>query len=187
MKAWSLVALILGSSAVFAAIERQNIPRSPLKQFRTDGLFEGGSEVRANLEDLRLASHEGFERWVIDFSDEKKRTLDKVAPHFQIRYVPGEAINGGDGKIVMERPAKFIFTFRSIQHCFITREKLTRLVKKSQWVQEIVMYPPIEKGDTAMEFVLKENVAFSPHQPIEREGRVVIDLKPAPETAGQNR
>jgi hypothetical protein len=187
MKVWLLAIGIFGSFASWAAIERQSIPRAPLKQFKTDGLFEGGSDsARANLEDLRIASHDGYERWVIDFSDEKKRTIDKVAPRFQIRYVPGDEVRGADGRPILQKPAKFIFTFRAIQHNFITREKLSHLVKKSQWVEEIVMYPPIEKGDTAIEFVLKQNVAFSPHQPVEREGRLVLDLKAAPDSPARD-
>jgi len=88
---------------------------------------------------------------------------------------------GPDGVPVLSKPAKFIFVFRSIQNNYLTHDKLAQLVKKSNWVQEIVVYPPIEKGDTAVEFVLKENVAFSPYQPVEREGRLVLDLKPVAE------
>ena len=31
----------------------------------------------------------------------------------------------------------------------------------------------------AMAFVLKDDVLFEPHQPIEREGRLVLDMRPA--------
>ena len=175
----TLVLLVTSAFTVYAfgALERQAVPRNDTKKFRTEGLFEGGSEVKANLEDLRIADHNGYERWVVDFSDVAKRSLDKVAPKFQLRYVPGETVNGADGAMVMRQSAKFILSFRAIQRNFIARDKLAALVKKSRWVQQIIVYPPIEKGDTAIEFVLKENVAFSPYQPMEREGRLVIDLK----------
>lgn len=178
MKRTVLFALVLAiTSSSFGAVERLVMPRAPLKKFRTEGLFEGGDQVKANLEDLRIAEHDGYERWVLDFSDATKRTLDKVAPKYQLRYVPGETVSGADGAAILRQNAKFILSFRSIQKNFISRDKLAALVKKSRWVQEIVVYPPIEKGDTAIEFVLKENVAFSPHQPTEREGRLVLDLK----------
>ncbi len=46
-------------------------------------------------------------------------------------------------------------------------------------MKEIVLYPPVERGDMAMELVLRDDVRFDPFQPLEREGRLVLDLRPA--------
>ena len=173
------------SLSAAAALEPHSIPRASSQNFRAEGLFEGGSSSRANLESLRLASHarEGFERWVIDFSDEQTRRVGLVAPRFQLRYVHGEKLRLGDGREIERRPAKFIFVFRSIDHCFLAQETAAKLARKSQFVKNIILYPPIEKGDMAMEFILKDNVLFEPHQPVEKEGRLVLDMKSAPKVA----
>ena len=171
-----LLATLAFSFPAFAALQPNAIPRESTKRFRSSGLYEGGSESRANIESLRVALHPGFERWVIDFSDEVKR-LGAVAPRFQLRYVKAEKIPLPDGTEFVRKPARFVFVFRSILKNSLTTARLRGLAKKSRYVKEIILYPPIEKGDTAMEFILNDNVLFEPHQPVEREGRLVLDLK----------
>ena len=161
-----------------AGLTPHAIPRNLAKQFSTDGLFEGGSDAAANIESMRLAQHgkQGFERWVIDFSDGAK-SVGLVAPRFQLRYERAEKIPLPEGGDLVRKPARFIFVFRQIQKNLVNAERIQELLKKSRHVKDIILYPPIEKGDMAMEFVLKDNVAFTPHQPLEREGRLVLDLK----------
>jgi hypothetical protein len=175
MTKFLLVSAFLSLPAV-AALQPLSIPRSS-SVFRADGLFEGGSHQKANLEKLRLAFHPGFERWVIDFSDVQTRTFDGVAPRFQLRYVHAQKYQANDGTEVTRRPAKFIFVFRSIFRNFFNREKARQLAHKSRFVKDIVLYPPIEEGDMAMEFILKDDVLFAPMQPTDHEGRLVLDLK----------
>lgn len=173
----NLLALAYTFSA-FAGIEASSIPRKPLAAFRAEGLFEGGSEAKANLEALRFFEHksQGYERWVVDFSDLKK-TVGAVAPRFQIQYLKSERGIGPEGTEVLRKPAKFIFIFRSIARNELSEPKLQALAKKSQHVEKILLYPPIEGGDMAMEFILKEDVEFQPHQPLEKEGRLVLDIR----------
>ena len=160
-----------------------SIPRTPQQSFKSEGLFEGGENKKANLEGLRLAGHpkEGFERWVIDFSDEKKE-IGKIAPKFQLRYVKAEKIPLPTGGEIIRRPARFIFVFRQVQKNSIQQKQVKKLLKHSHYVKDIVLYPPIEDGDTAIEFVLKDNVLFEPFQPLQKEGRLVLDLKASKET-----
>ncbi len=153
------------------------IPRTANQDFRTEGLFEGGSPISANLEALRISEEGGVERWVVDFSDNAKRELGKVAPKFQVRYISGNKIIGSSGELIMAQPAKFILTFRAIRKNFLNRAALQDLVKRSKLVKDIIIYPPIEDGDTAIELILHDNVAFEPHQPIQKEGRLVLDMK----------
>lgn len=158
------------------------VTRVPSKNYRTEGLFEGGRAVPANIESIRVSGHPEFERWVVDFSDALGRTLGKVAPQFQVRYVRGEKLIGPLGENVFARPAKFILTFRQVKQNYLDVAQLKRLVKKSRYVQDITIYPPIEDGDTAIELTLKDNVAFEAHQPVQKEGRLVLDLQAAPAT-----
>jgi len=173
MKALLLLCL---SVPLFAAQLPNTIPRVPAKQFTNDALFEGGKEVAANLEGLRFAGHAGFERWVVDFSDNTQKP-GTIAPRFQIRYEKAETLPLPEGGDLVRKPARFIFVFRQIQKNLLSEDLVQRLARKSRFVKEILLYPPIEKGDMAMEFVLKDNVRYSPHQPLEREGRLVLDLK----------
>ena len=84
------------------------------------------------------------------------------------------------------KPAKFLFLFRSIEKNRLNPKKLQKLAKKSRFVKKIILYPPIEEGDMAMEFILKEDVLFEPHQPLEKEGRLVLDVKETSGSASQS-
>lgn len=175
---WGIITLFLISVSSEAALVPNAMPRQPGKDFTRDGLFEGGVDQGANLEDVRFAKHSPnpFERWVIDFSD-AQRNVGAQAPKYQLRYETSEKLSLPDGTDQLKRPARFLFIFRSIQANHVTVEKLKNLVKKSAFVKDIVLYPPIERGDMAMEFILSQDVKFTPHQPSMKEGRVVLDLK----------
>jgi len=173
-----LFLLCLAAQAVASPVPH-SMPRAPARSYSTDALFEGGKEVAANLEGVRLAGHPGYERWVIDFSDHAK-SVGAIAPRFQVRYEKAETLPLPEGGELLRKPARFVFIFRQIQKNLLKEDTVQNLVKKSRFVKEILLYPPIEKGDMAMEFVLKDNVRFTPHQPTEREGRLVLDLKKAP-------
>lgn len=155
----------------FAMVESLPIPRVQ-STFRTEGIFDGGSQSKANLEAIRLGMHhkEGYERWVIDFSDATTRKPGIVAPQFQIRLLSA---------IPQTNEPRLVLALGSIASSFIKPTQTMNLLKKSGLVKDITIYPPIEGGDLSIEFVLKPGVRFSPHQPIEKEGRLVIDLKPA--------
>lgn len=178
-----LLVLFLGFSVLLpAALDPRPIPRTSIKHFLNEGIFEGGSNLPANLETIRFSNHakEGFERWVFDFSDEATRTVGKTAPHFQVRYEKGSRVEGSNGADISLAPPKFIFAFQGIKRNFVKKDALKRIPAKSRFVKEIVLYPSIENNDTAIEFILKDNVLFEPHQPKEKEGRLVLDLKNAP-------
>ncbi len=155
------------------------IPRAPSKEFLAGGLFEGGKMVPSNIEALRFSAHpkEGFERWVLDFSEPKSLRIGEVAPRFQLRYVKADKINEDGAQEMVLEPPRFIFMLRKIEKNFLKPEKLKRLVAKSRFVQNVVLYPPVEEGDTAIEFILKDNVLFQAHQPAHNEGRIVLDIK----------
>lgn len=178
------LALILSviSTLAWGANFPRTIARTPSENFVKEGFFEGGRNKRAVLESLRVADHpdSGFERWVIDFSDPVTKKLGTIAPAFQLQFFAAEKFLGNDGTTQVKKPAKFLFLFRSIARNRLEEQALKRLARKSRFVKDILLYPPIEEGDLAMEFVLKDNVLFEPHQPVEREGRLVLDLRPAP-------
>ena len=157
------------------------IPRTPLQNFVGDGVFNGGGTAQmVNLHRIRWSPHKGYERWVFDFSDEPNHAIGKIAPEFQVRYVKAEKVPVPGGEDILIDPPKFVFLFRGIHQNHLKKARLQRMVRKSRYVKEIVLYPPIEGGDTAVEFLLKDSVVFEPHQPLEREGRLVLDLKNAP-------
>jgi len=185
MRLLALIGLI-SLTSINAHAGTPAIARSSSGNFVTEGAFEGGKEgTRANLESIRVADHpkEGFERWVIDFSDATTRTKGKTAPRFQVRYQKADRIKLAHGGSYVRKPAKFLVFFRSINKNNLTQQKVRSLVPQSLYVKDIVLYPPIEKGDMALEFVLRDDVKFEAHQPIEREGRLVLDLKNADEDA----
>jgi hypothetical protein len=168
------------TATAFAATQVVPIPRTASHAWRTEGLFAGGSSPAANIEGLHLSDNKGAERWVLDFSDNLKREVGKVAPKFQLRYIPGNKVIGSSGELILVRPAKFVLTLQGIKKNFLNRVALQDLVKRSKFVKDIVVYPPIENGDTAIELILGDNVDFVPHQPAQREGRLVLDLKERP-------
>lgn len=177
--------LFLGTTAAIAAIAAphnttRTIARTSNENFLKEGFFEGGRNKRAVLESLRLADRPeaGFERWVIDFSDPVTKKVGSFAPLFQLQYFPAEKFIGNDGSTQTKKAAKFLFLFRSITRNKVDEATVKKLAKKSRFVKDILLYPPIEEGDLAMEFVLKDNVLFEPHQPVEKEGRLVLDLRP---------
>lgn len=154
-----------------ASSSMQGIPRVTTNHFVREGLYEGGEPVKATVEALRFAPHSGgIERWVVDFADANGKEIGKVAPRFRLRYEPEAA-----GK----KP-RFVFNFRSIQAVHMTREQLASLTRKSRFVKEVVLYPPVEEGDVSLELVLRSGVRFETHQPLEKAGRLVLDLMTSP-------
>ena len=165
----TLILSLLASSLAHALIMPSPIARRSVSQFITEGIFQGGTADHADLQAVRFGAHkqEGFERWVIDFSADKQ--MGKAAPPFQVRYLKK------DRSDVHE--AKFVFLFRSIQRSFLNEIKLKKLAQKSHWVKEIIVYPQIEGGDMAMEWILAKNVRFEAFEPIDNPGRIVVDIK----------
>jgi hypothetical protein len=172
---------LLTSALLRAAVPSLPIPRSPIQNFVSEGIFKGGGTSQmVNVERIRWSPHKGYERWVIDFSDEPGHRIGTVAPEFQLRYVKAEKVPVPNGEDILLDSPKFVFLLRGIHENHLKKPALQKLVRKSQYVKEIILYPPIEGGDIAVEFLLKDSVLFEPHQPTERVGRLVIDMKNAP-------
>ena len=155
------------------------IPRSPTPLYRSDVFFEGGSGAAAKIDGLRMALHGGYERWVIDFADENGGKKLGVAPTFQVRFLPAQKIETDTGERVLSRPAKLIVSIHKVKQNSLTKERLLQLVRRSAHIQNITIYPPIEDGDTAMEFTFSSDSPVNIHQPLEKEGRLVIDIAQA--------
>lgn len=168
----------LAFQAVGAVVPPLSIPRDASQRYLSDGLFEGGKPVRANLEGLRFSKHQshGFERWVFDFSDATTRTLGSVAPQFQIRYVKAEKLEMPEGGYTTVQPARIVINLKGVSKNQLSKPLLEKLAKKSDLVKEVISYPPIEDGDIAIEMILKDSYPFFTHQPIKNEGRLVVDL-----------
>lgn len=156
-----LVALTF-SVATLGAVGILPIPRASTKEFVAEGLFAGGERIAANLKEVRVGSHAGpgYERWVFDFGN--------LLPQFQVQYVH----SGND------TAPRFILRFQRLGQNNLNEARAKRLASKSQFVKSVRLYPPIENGDTAMELILKNDVLFAAHQPADRAGRLVLDLRP---------
>jgi hypothetical protein len=174
-----VLAAVFVTAFGYAALDTRPIPRTAGPNFLKEGLFEGGKDARARLQNLRYYDHseQGFERWVFDFADSAGQQVNAVAPRFQMVYQEAEKMQLPNGKMFVKRPAKVRFIFRAISKNGLTPEKVQALADKSAIVDEIHLYPPIEQGDMALEFVLRDDALFQPHQPLEKEGRLVLDLK----------
>ncbi|MCB0403366.1 MAG: hypothetical protein KDD51_01175 [Bdellovibrionales bacterium] len=162
---------------VLAAI--QPISREVHKHFVDEGIFEGGSLAAANLANVRLGKHDGFERWVVDFEDPRTHILGQTAPRFSLRYAREQVGMAPTGEENLLLPARLLLSLRRIEATTVTQERLDKLAKKSKLVKAIVLHPPIESGDRVLEFVLNGPARFEAHQPSSREGRLVLDLKPS--------
>ena len=162
-----------------AAVSPLPISRQSAQIFTAEGLFQGGSAGKASLEAIRFSPHsKSRERWVIDFSDPTTQKVGTHAPLFQLRYVKGNSVGVPSQEVILS-PAKFVLNLRAISQNKVEPKKVARLIRKSDLVQDIVFYPAIEEGDMALEIILKKNVLFEAHQPVQNEGRLVLDLKPA--------
>jgi len=172
--------LALLASSVFASISPRPIPRTASQIFVQSGLFEGGTPIAAHLEGFRFSRNPktGIERWVLDFSDAKTRSRQFMAPEFQVRLLAAEKVRVADGKEVFLSPSRIVISLSSIKANHLDESRLQKLIRKSKLVRAIRLYPPIEDGDRAIEILLKKDALFEPHQPLQKEGRLVLDLKP---------
>lgn len=168
------------ASTAFAAIAPRPVPRTASKIFVESGVFEGGTPIAAHIQGLRFSRNAktGVERWVLDFSDAKTKNYQLMAPEFQVKLLPSEKVKVADGKEVLLTPPRIIVYLDSIKTSQLDEYRLQKLIKRSKLVRTIRVYPPIEDGDRAIEFVLKKEALLEPHQPLQKEGRLVLDLKP---------
>lgn len=169
--------LFLLALSCLGAAEPQWIPRIASGKFVDRGFFEGGQDAPATLAALRVARHDASERWVFDFGEPGSKQVGKAAPKFRLEYFPQDAFVDDTGKLVVRKPARFLFLFRALKKNKLVPKDLTELAAKSRFVSDVVSYPPIEGGDTALELLLRRDVVFEAFQPGEREGRLVVDLK----------
>lgn len=163
-KIFSWLGLTL-ASALFAA----PIPREAPQRFVTEGFFQGGDPTPANLEAIRVARHATFERWVLDFSDINKRGVGKTAPELQVNFIPAKDDEDGPRLRVL---------LRRIHKNFVPLETRRRLAKQSGIVQDVIIYPSIEDGDSALELLFKPGLVarFKTHRPLAPSGKLVIDI-----------
>ena len=174
------VILTLLVSTLMAAVPARPVPRTSSKLFVDSGTFEGGSPLAANIEAIRFSRNpkDQTERWVIDFSDARSRTLQQIAPDFQVRIAPSDKVVLGEGKEFELNPPRILISLSSIKANYVDPTVLNRMLKKSHLVKNIRFYPPIEDGDRAIEITFKKSILLEPHQPLQKEGRLVLDLKP---------
>jgi hypothetical protein len=171
-------ALAFLPSFSWSAVRSLPIPRLANHDFRSEGLFEGGTSTPANIEKLTRSEAGHAERWTFDFSETgASMASGKAVPKFQLKYLPGNPIFSAQGEATPSKPPRLILTLRGIQKNLLKRSDLLKQVKQSKYVKEIIVYPPIEEGDTALEIQLKDNVQFAPHQPAKKAGQLVLDLK----------
>jgi hypothetical protein len=182
-KRW-VIAIVLGiSMPAAAALSPTAIPKDSQGRFWKEGIFNGGTEDRAVFSGIRLGRHskQGVERWVLDFSDPQKMGSHQKSPKFQIDYqvtsFDSKAEKSDLGLSSNDKAYRIVVHLRGITRNLVESEKLKSLIEKSLFVQDIILYPPIEKGDMAMELILKSHAELSPHQPSDSPGRLVLDLR----------
>lgn len=156
------------------------VPRTASKIFISSGVFEGGGLDLVNLERIRFWKdpQSGVERWVIDFSSLAERKLQEKAPYFKISVIPPNKLFLPHQKEEELSPARIVIQLSGVQNNFTRAKRIKTFLKKSNLVRSLRIYPPLENGHRLMEWVLNDSVVVEPHQPISKEGRIVLDLKP---------
>ena len=170
--------LLVVSLNSFAATPALEIPRRATKDFVGEAILKGGEKQLANLEAIRVAGHPTFERWVFDFSDASTRTVGKLAPEFRLHFQPSEVSN--NLAETHTKQGKFQIVFRKVQKNFITLDMAKKIAAKSQYIDNVLLYPLLDDGDCGIELILKSGVAvqFQAHQPQSPAGKLVVDIKP---------
>ncbi len=171
-----LSTVLLSTSFVCAlgAVKLDPVPRSATGDYRTEGLFQAGTPGPKNIDALYNRDFGSAERWVIDFSEPGKPKSFSNIPELQVQYEGEEKVLSDSGELIVAREPKVILKFRSIRKNALDRDRFASLIRKSKHVKAITLYPAIEGGDTALEFLLKGNVPFRPSL---EAGRLLLDLK----------
>ncbi len=153
------------------------IPRIASNEYREEGIYRGGSEESAGIKSLKREEtpSQGGERWTLEFSSPTKRR--KGAPYFQVKLVKAESFQRSDGTVVITEPPKILLQLRGVTGSGLPQRDITRALKRSRFVKEIIPYPPIEDGDTAIELVLSRETLVSPYNPRYAENQLVLELK----------
>jgi hypothetical protein len=169
-----VVFVLLGAGTADGARKAEPVPRRPTGEYRTQGFFQAGTPGPKNIDSVSTRDFGAAERWTIDFSEPgKQRSLSSV-PELQVQYIEEEQVLSDSGEMVVAKEPKFILKLRSIRKNALNRDRLAELARKSRHVKKVILYPEIEGGDTALEFILKANTPF---RPFLEPGRLVLDLK----------
>lgn len=172
--------LMFLTASSFGALAPRPVPRTVSQIYIGSGVFEGGSPLAAHIEGLRFSRNPqtGTERWVFDFSDARTNSPQLLAPEFQLRLTPPDKVQLADGKEVQISPQRLLISLNAIKNNEIRAKTIQTHLSKSKLVKNIRIYPPIENGDRVIEFTFKHPILLEPHQPLQKEGRLVLDLKP---------
>lgn len=156
------------------------VPRTASQIFINSGVFEGGGLDLVNLERIRFWKDPktGIERWVIDFSSLAERKLQEQAPYFKISVIPPNKLFLPHQKEEELSPARIVVQLSGVKNNFIRSKRIKQFLRKSDLVRSLRIYPPLDNGHRLIEWVLSDSVVVEPHQPISKEGRIVLDLKP---------
>jgi hypothetical protein len=158
-----------------AALPPIPVPTDHNSIFSNDGVFEGGRFVRAALKSMTVGTdrHDKVERWSFDF---QKVSRGGTLPRYQIRSVTGVASNDEDDSPSQEAP-RLILTFQQLTQNNVGLGDVRRCLAKSRWVSDVLVYPSVDNGDTAIEMILKRGVKFSLRQLTGPSAQLIIDLK----------
>lgn len=156
------------------------IPRTASNIYIASGVFEGGGVDLVNLEKVRFWKNPETdqERWVLDFSSISDRKLHEKAPYFKLTILPADKIFLPHQREKEISPAKIEVQLAGVQNSFINKKTLKTFLNQSTLVKSFFVSSPSEGGQASIEIVLNHSVLVEPHQPISKEGRLVIDLKP---------
>jgi len=176
----SLTIFLLHFAYLLFSAPHPLIPRTASQIFVNNGVFEGGGLDLVNLERIRFWKdpQNGHERWVIDFSSLQKRQLNEKAPSFKISISPPDKVFLPRGKEQELAPARILVELSGIENNYIQQKRIRGFLRTSSLVQSVRIYPAVEKGPVLIEWLLNGDVLVEPHQPITKEGRLVLDLKP---------
>ncbi len=171
------LSLLVAVSGALGTLSLASPIRSALTP-ETNTVLAGENLAHTTLEGFHLSTSKDKERLTVNFSGSSTAKNGGKIPRFQLRYLPEEKFATAEGTLAFAKPPRFVLTLRSLNGNKTNPAMLQAAITRSRLVKEILVYPPVEEGDTAVEILLHDNVRFSTDRQGLKAGRLTLELRP---------
>jgi hypothetical protein len=153
MVMWKMMAVVIGMGLA-SLLESAPRPHS----FLSSGIFSAPGTRGLNLESIRMDPKRASEKITFLFSTSSSRKPTARIPPFHCRFMPATSPELGTDTGL--KPARFILLLQGLSTRFLSPGRLTKVAEKSRLIEKLVLYPPLEDGDSAVEITFKKSVLF---------------------------